>query len=212
MLINKDTSIYCSFSQTPGNNGCKFFNTKFQENNINAIYKSFYSDNIENSVKSVKTLGIKGFAISMPFKTKVLEYVNEKDDAVCEIGAANTITNNNGHLKAYNTDWVGVYNYLDITQKQLFRGFKEPLLTILGNGGFSKAAQYACNKLNISTNIIERDKWDLVPQLKGIIFNCTPVEVYTKGILIDGRPSTPDGKKIASLQAKEQFKIYTNEP
>ena len=37
MLINKDTKIFCSFSSNPGNNGCEFFNTKFQENNINAI-------------------------------------------------------------------------------------------------------------------------------------------------------------------------------
>ena len=39
-LINKDTKIYCSFSSNPGNNGCIYFNTKFQQNNINAIYKS----------------------------------------------------------------------------------------------------------------------------------------------------------------------------
>jgi shikimate 5-dehydrogenase len=205
-MINKDTKIYGSFSTTPGNNGCDYFNNLFQSKNINAIYKSFYSDDIEKSIEAAITLNFSGFAVSMPFKTKVLKYVNEKDDAVCEIGAANTIINNNGNLKAYNTDWVGVYNYLKGIH------FKEPLLTILGNGGFSKSTQYACNKLNISTNIIERNQWSLVPQLGGIIFNCTPVEVYTKGTLIDGRPSTPDGKKIASLQAKEQFKIYTNEP
>ena len=46
-IINKDTKIYGSFSSNPGNNGCTFFNNKFQENNINAIYKSFYSDNIK---------------------------------------------------------------------------------------------------------------------------------------------------------------------
>ena len=47
-MINKDTKIYGSFSNNPGNNGCKFFNKKFQENNINAIYKSFYSNNIND--------------------------------------------------------------------------------------------------------------------------------------------------------------------
>ena len=77
MLINKDTKIYCSFSSNPGNNGCEFFNNKFQDQNINAIYKSFYSDNIEDSIKAVKTLDIKGFAISMPFKVEVLNYVDE---------------------------------------------------------------------------------------------------------------------------------------
>ena len=83
-------------------------------------------------------------------------------------------------------------------------------LKILGNGGFSKAVQYACNLLEIKFEIIERNQWNLVPQLEGIIFNCTPVEVNTKGRLIDGRPSTPSGKSIAYTQANEQFKIYTN--
>ena len=205
-MINKDTKIYGSFSTTPGNNGCDYFNNLFQSKNINAIYKSFYSNDIGKSIEAAITLNFLGFAVSMPFKTEVLKYTDTITPGVKIIGAANTIVNNNGTLTAYNTDWLGVYNFLST-----FSGTLESHITILGNGGFSKAAQYACNKLNISTNIIERDKWDLVPQLKGIIFNCTPVEVYTKGILIDGRPSTPDGKKIASLQAEEQFKIYTNE-
>jgi len=210
MLINKDTSIYCSFSQTPGNNGCKFFNSKFKENNVNAIYKSFYSNNIEDSINAVKTLGIKGCAVSMPFKTEVLKYINEKTPEVESIGAANTIVNRNGYLKAYNTDWVGVYNYL---LKNLSNGLGKATLYILGNGGFSKATQYACDKLNFKYKLIIRENWDLVPHLKGITINCTPVKVVIdRGILIDGRPTSNTGKTIAHLQALEQYKIYTNVP
>ena len=209
MLINKDTSIYCSFSQTPGNNGCKFFNSKFKENNINAIYKSFYSNNIEDSINAVKTLGIKGCAVSMPFKTEVLKYINEKSPEVESIGAANTIINRNGYLKAYNTDWVGVYNYL---LKNLPNGLGKATLYILGNGGFSKATQYACDKLNFKYKLITRENWDLVPHLKGITINCTPIKVITdRGILIDGRPTSNTGKTIAHLQVLEQYKVYTNE-
>ena len=65
-MIDKDTKIYCSFSQNPGNNGCNFFNSEFEKRKINAIYKSFYSDNISESIKAVKHLDIKGFALSMP--------------------------------------------------------------------------------------------------------------------------------------------------
>ena len=101
-LINKDTKIYCSFSSNPGNNGCIYFNTKFQQNNINAIYKSFYSDNIQKSIEAIKTLDISGFAVSMPFKIEVLKYVNEIDLAAQEIGAANTIINKDGYLNEIN--------------------------------------------------------------------------------------------------------------
>lgn len=199
--INKDTKIYGSFSTAPGNNGCVFFNKKFQENNINAIYKSFYSDNIEESVKAAKVLGFGGFAVSMPFKVEILKYVNETDQPTKIIGAANTIVNVNGHLKAYNTDGVAVYTY--------FEDNKPESLTILGNGGFSKAVQYACTYLNIPFTVITRHDFVNVPNLKGVVFNATPADVTVKGTLIDGRPFTEEGKKIALLQAEEQYKIYT---
>ena len=200
--INKDTKIYGSFSSNPGNNGCIFFNNKFQENGINAIYKSFYSDNIRNSVIAAKTLDFAGFAVSMPFKVEILNHVNEVDFAAKVIGAANTIVNNNGFLKAYNTDWMGVYNYLSLLTKP-------EKLYILGNGGFGKAVEYACIQLNISCRFILRAEWYKVPNLEGTVFNATPIDVEVKGTLIDGRPFTEDGKAIAALQAEEQYKIYT---
>jgi shikimate 5-dehydrogenase len=201
MLINKDTKIFCSFSSNPGNNGCEFFNTKFQENRVNAIYKSFYSNNIVESINAVKILDIAGFAVSMPFKIEVLNYVDEIDEASQIIGAANTITNVNGYLKAYNTDWLGVSKY--ILESIDF-------LTILGNGGFSKAVQYMCVKKNIPYQVITRKDWGEVHNLKGYVFNATPIDVNTKGYLIDGRPFTNQGKIISKLQAEEQYKIYTS--
>jgi shikimate dehydrogenase len=199
--INKDTKIYGSFSTAPGNNGCIFFNKKFQENNINAIYKSFYSDNIEKAVDAVKTLDFGGFAVSMPFKVEILKYVDEIDHVTKIIGAANTIVNTKGYLRAFNTDGVAIYTY--------FEDNKPESLTILGNGGFSKAVQYACTYLNIPFTIVARHDFPNVPNLRGIVFNATPVDVIVKGTLIDGRPFAEDGKKIALLQAEEQYKIYT---
>lgn len=202
-FINKDTKIYGSFSLNPGNNGCEYFNRRFKEDGINSIYKSFYSNDIEKSINAAKELDFKGFAISSPFKIKVLKYVNELDYNVQQIGAANTIINNNGILKAYNTDYIGVFNYL--------KNFNIKKLIILGDGGFSKAVKYACNILNIDTEIINRKNWNKLINLKGIIFNATPVEIYTNQTIIDGRPFTKEGKEIALLQAEEQYKIYTNE-
>jgi shikimate dehydrogenase len=203
ILINKDTKIYGSFSTNPGNNGCVFFNTKFKENNVNAIYKSFYSNNIEDSVSAAKSLQFSGFAVSMPFKTEILKYVDTIDCAVKQIGAANTIVNKDGKLKAYNTDYTALYNYL--------KGSKINSLTILGNGGFSKALQYTCELLNIKYSVMFRRDFENVPNLKGYVFNATPIDVEVEGTLIDGRPFTDEGKEIARLQAEEQYKIYMNE-
>ena len=202
-MINKDTKIYCSFSKTPGNNGCNFFNSRFKERGINAIYKSFYCSDILKSIEAVKTLDIKGFAVSMPFKIDVLRYVDEMDEHTKIIGSANTITNDNGYLKAYNTDWIAV--------NKLLENEKIDHLTILGNGGFSKAVQYFCKINEISFDIITRSDWNIISELKGFVFNATPVEVLTECFLIDGRPGTIHGSKISELQSEEQYKIYINE-
>lgn len=200
MKINKDTKLYGSFSSNPGNNGCIFFNDAFRKNDINAIYKSFYSDNIEELISSVKYLKFEGFALSMPHKIEVIPYLDQIDEAAKEIGAVNTVINKNGKLIGYNTDWIGVRDY--------FMGLVKEL-TILGDGGFSKAVQYTCKIKNIPFKVITRKDWNLISDLDGYVFNATPVDVETKGYLIDGRPFTKQGKIIANLQAREQFKIYT---
>ena len=199
-MINKDTKIYGSFSANPGNNGCIFFNAAFEKYEINAIYKSFYSEDLNKTIEAVKHLNFGGFALSMPFKVEVLKYLNEAESAVYEIGACNTVVNQNGKLIGYNTDWIGVKNYfLDRIDS----------LTILGNGGFSKAVQYLCKVKNIPYQVITRKDWGKVYDLEGYVFNATPIDIATKGVLIDGRPFANAGKTIAKLQATEQFKIYT---
>lgn len=204
MNINKDTLVYGSFSSTPGNNGCILFNKLFEDHGIDAIYKSFYSTDAKKLIDSVRHLNFSGFALSMPLKIDIMKYLDEIDSAALDIGAVNTVVNKDGKLVGYNTDWIGVYNYFtnnDIKGK----------ITILGNGGFSKAVQYTCKKLNISYNIITRTNWNETPE--NIIFNATPVSVISSNesnsLIIDGRPFTETGKIIANLQAKEQFYLYT---
>lgn len=204
-MIDKDTKIYCSFSITPGNNGCIFFNNAFKEKNINAIYKSFYSNNIKNSIDAVKVLNISGFAISMPFKVETLNYVDEVSNEVQKIGACNTVLNNNGRLTAYNTDYSGVRSYIENLHLDI------DFLYILGNGGFSKSIQYTCELLNLNFEIIDRKNWYKLSKLKNKwIFNATPIEInVVDNTVIDGRPFTQEGKIISYNQSIQQFKLYT---
>jgi shikimate 5-dehydrogenase len=204
-MIDKDTKIYCSFSINPGNNGCIFFNNAFKEKNINAIYKSFYSNNIKNSIDAVKALNISGFAISIPFKVETLNYVDEVSNEVQKIGACNTVLNNNGRLTAYNTDYSGVRSYIENLHLDI------DFLYILGNGGFSKSIQYTCDLLNLNFEIIDRKNWYKLSKLKNKwIFNATPIEVnMVDNNVIDGRPFTQEGKIISYNQSIQQFKLYT---
>lgn len=203
VTINKDTKLYGSFSDNPGNNGCLFFNSKFEEYNINAIYKSFYSTDIDKTISSVKHLNFSGFALSMPLKEKVYDFLDEFDEPVTRIGACNTVINKNGTLYGYNTDWVGVYNYFN------GKGLKH--VNIIGFGGFGKAISYAFSKLDISFSIVTRKDVGGIDDVENQYFiNATPAEIKSdKNIIIDARPFTDEGKVIANLQAKEQFRLYT---
>lgn len=204
-MINKETKLYGSFSENPGNNGCIFFNNAFEKYEINAIYKSFYADNLENVINAVKTLRFSGFALSMPFKIEILKYLDDIQDSAKEIGSVNTVVIENNKLYGYNTDYIGALNYFsDISLGKS--------LNIIGNGGFSKAIQYACKISNIEFKIFNRQDIDRIKTINNeIFFNATPAEITSvDNTIIDGRPFTVDGKKIAYYQAKHQFKIYTN--
>ncbi len=203
--INKDTKIYGSFSIKSGNNGCKTFNSLFKEKGIDAIYKSFSVDNIELAVQSAKILKFSGFAVSMPYKSEVLEYVDEIDEDALNIGAANTVINKNGILKAYNTDFMAV--------KDLLEEMSISSLYIIGSGGFAKAVRYACKLLSIKYSIITRENFDTINFLKNTtIINCTPVEgisIDSSNTFIDGVTTTETGKDISKRQANYQYKLYT---
>ena len=202
-MINKDTLLFGSFSDNPGNNGCMFFNKGFKKHKIDAIYKSFYSTEIKKTIGSVKHLGFSGFALSMPLKTQVIPYLDVLSESVKSIGAANTVLVKNDLLWGYNTDYVGVYEF--------FKDKDLKFVSIIGNGGFSKAIQYAFDMLKIGYVIYGRNDIEHIDEVENQYFiNATPADIKSKkNNIIDGRPFTKTGKEIFKHQALEQFKLYT---
>ena len=202
-MINKDTKLFGSFSDNPGNNGCMFFNKGFKKHKIDAIYKSFFSTDIKKTIGSVKHLGFTGFALSMPLKIQVVPYLDVLSESVKSIGAANTVLVKNDLLWGYNTDYVGVYEF--------FKDKDLKFVSIIGNGGFSKAIQYAFDMLKIGYVIYNRDEIKNIDEVENQYFiNATPADIKSKkNKIIDGRPFTKTGKEIFKYQALEQFKLYT---
>lgn len=109
------------------------------------------------SMELFKAENITGMNVTAPFKTDILEFVDEQSDEVKVIGATNTIVKlENGKLKAYNTDYLGVlgaFGEVDISLSG-----KRCLL--LGIGGAGKAAAYAITKaggvLTIANRTVEK--------------------------------------------------------
>ncbi len=202
-MINKDTQLYGSFSENPGNNGCTFFNEAFNKFNINAIYKSFSANDIQRIVYCTKALPFAGFALSMPFKKNIVGYLNDYNEDVNKIGSCNTVIVKDEKLYGYNTDWIGVYNF--------FKDKDLNHINVIGSGGFAYSIIYAFSKLNINFSMVMRKD---IPDINSVenqyFINATPAEIISdKNIIFDARPFTEVGKEIFTYQAKEQFKIYT---
>jgi shikimate 5-dehydrogenase len=207
--INKDTQICVSLAKKAGNFGTTLHNRAFRSLDLNYIYKACSVDNLKDAVYGIRALGIRGAGVTMPYKKDVLNYIDICDVTASKIGAANTIINNDGILYAYNTDTysTGIVLSEQDENRSLF---------VLGNGGFASAVRYSAIRLGIQNiHTITRKEWHKIENIReSVVFNCTPVEnlshlVDTSNVFLDCLTSTPNGARMAVLQATKQFELYT---
>lgn len=156
MTINRDTKVCISIAERPGNLGATMFNDAFRELSLNYIYKPFQVDfdDLEKAILAVRTLNIRGCGVSMPHKMKAMEYLDEIDETAKKIGAINTIVNDDGKLKGYNTDYEGAR----ILTKENY-SVQDADVLIAGAGGAARAIIQAL-KDNQAKNIflVNRDE------------------------------------------------------
>ncbi|OOF85377.1 shikimate 5-dehydrogenase [Rodentibacter ratti] len=133
-MINKDTQLCMSLSGRPGNFGTKFHNYLYEKLGLNFIYKAFTTQDIEHAVKGVRALGIRGCAVSMPFKESCMPFLDEIHPSAQAIESVNTIVNDNGFLRAYNTDYIAIVKLIEKYQLD-----KNARVIVQGSGGMAKA-------------------------------------------------------------------------
>ena len=208
MKINSETVVCISLAQKAGNFGTIIYNHVFEKRNMNYLYKSFSTHDLQKAIQGAIALGIRGVSVTMPYKKEVLNYVDDMSDEVKELGAANTIVNDGGTLAAYNTDVDSSYEVLSRHQSRF------NCVHILGNGGFSQAVQYSAKKLFPDVRVYTRKNWHKLDEISsGLVFNCTPVKdlQFGPGVeFIDCDTSSESGRELAVLQAARQFYLYTN--
>ena len=129
-------------------------NAAFKELGINYIYVPFKvrKEDLSKAIEGMKALNIKGLNATTPHKVTVIPFLEELDPMAEKIGAVNTIVNNDGVLKGYNTDAFGFLKVL------LERGIesKGTNVVILGAGGASKAISFALAEKGANLIILNR--------------------------------------------------------
>jgi shikimate dehydrogenase len=129
---------------------------------------------IENFVKGVRAMKIRGVSCTIPHKMAVIPYHDEIDEVAKKIGSVNTIVNDNGRLIGYNTDWLGILTPLEKITK-----LNGKTVAIIGAGGAARAVSYAVTstgaKLRIYNRTIEKAK-ELAEEFGGVTFNLDELE------------------------------------
>lgn len=153
--MNKTVPIVCgSVSINPSNLGVRQHNAGYAKLGLNYTYIAMSSDNINDTISIVRKMPFRGLGVSMPFKEEVIGLLDSADDAVKKIGACNTVINNDGHLKGYNTDWVGALGALD----DVYDSNKIKRAVIVGSGGVARAIAYALRQRGIDVIICGRSR------------------------------------------------------
>lgn len=133
-MITKETQLCMSLAARPGNFGTLFHNYLYGKLNLDYIYKAFTTNNLKEAIYGIRALGIRGCAISMPYKEACIPYLDELDISAALIQSVNTIVNTNGYLKSYNTDYIAIEKLLKENRID-----PETTFAVRGNGGMAKA-------------------------------------------------------------------------
>ncbi len=115
---------------------------------INGSYEIFeisLNSNFTEAINDLRKKNINGFNVTVPYKEKIIQELDELDDQASRIGAVNTVLNIGGKLVGYNTDGLGYVKSLEKAYPKIKESI--PNILILGAGG---AARGIYNGLKIS--------------------------------------------------------------
>ncbi len=132
-------------------------NGAFRRMGLNAAYLAFKVRDLEDALRGIRGLGIQGVSVTLPFKTKVIPFLDDVEEVAREIRAVNTIVNQRGRMIGYNTDWHGALEALE--EKIDLRGKR---VLLLGAGGAARAIAFGLKRrdcqVTLSNRTVERGK------------------------------------------------------
>ncbi len=168
-----------------------YFNQKFKDEEIDAVYENYEIPTID-ALSEVLDMNpeLCGLNVTIPYKEKVLPYLDSISPEARAIGAVNVIrVTHQGKevkLKGYNSDVIG---FTKSIEPMLDKKWHQKAL-ILGTGGASKAVDYGLRNLGLDTVFVSRYEkpgticyQNITPDIikeYNVIVNCTPVGMYPK--------------------------------
>ena len=169
----------------------RFFTEKFEKEGTDATYENFEIEEISWFPDVIKNNPeLKGLNVTIPYKEKVIPYLDDLNEPARDIGAVNTVKINKRegkvYLKGFNPDTYG----FETSLQPLLKNYHKKAL-ILGTGGASKALKYVLKKLGIefiSASIEELKENEIryeeidekMMKERSLVINATPLGTYPK--------------------------------
>jgi len=159
---------FVSVSQFPGTTGEMFYNKFFSKYSLKYSYKAKKCETISEVIAILKDEKINGISVSMPFKSKVIKYLDYLDEAVIKFSTCNTIFLKRGESEGFSTDIFGV----NMVLAKIPTNYK---ISILGDGSISRLFQIRCLELNRDFKVYARNKgnWFMKDESHDCVINCT---------------------------------------
>lgn len=181
-------------------------NAAFAKLGKDYAYLAFEVDagEIEDAVKAIRTLKMRGSNVSMPNKTLVGQYLDELSPAAKLCGAVNTIVNDNGYLTGHITDGIGFMqalkdNDIDVIGKKM---------TIVGCGGAGTGVgMHPLEDLSIVP-----DKSYFRPDLIVVDIPYSPLCTKMRKMAKEVGCKTMNGLGMMLFQGSAAFELWTGEP
>jgi shikimate dehydrogenase len=157
------TTLCISLADRPSRFGITVHNAAFRALDLDYLYKAIRPVDLASAVAGIRGLGIRGCGVSMPYKIAVMDHLDEIDPDAMALGAVNTIVNDGGHLKGYNTDASAAQLLLSEAGLQ-----SDDHVLLLGAGGVSRALVYALFKLGVAKVTVAARNLDAARELSAI--------------------------------------------
>ena len=141
-------------------------NAAFKKLGLNCIYLPFRvtQRNLKSAMMGMRALNIRGFNVVLPHKTAIIKFLDEVDEAAQEVGAVNTILNDEGRLIGYNTDGLGAVRALEEQNEDP----SDKRIVLIGAGGAGRAIAFTLARRARSMFILNRTQRRAVKLAKDI--------------------------------------------
>ena len=152
----------------------KLQNYWLKQNNINAVYDKIKleENEIKGIIQDIKKQKIAGCNVTVPYKKKVIPFLDKLSKQAEQTQSVNTIIFEKGNLIGHNTDIIG----FDKAIKSLNFNMKGKKILILGAGGVVPSIVFAIKEMGVSEIVISNRSKQKAEDLKILFKNLNILE------------------------------------